>query len=60
MLRNSRPEFRLLPLSQRYALQISSRSRPAAVPEERIAKHLSERALTAGGYHGYGYDVSGD
>ena len=29
-------------------------------PRERIAKHLSERALTAGGYHGYGYNVRGD
>ena len=29
----------------------TSRSRTAAVPEERIAKHLSERALIAGGYH---------
>ena len=30
------------------------------MPSERIAEHLSERALTAGGYHGYGYNVSGD
>ena len=30
-------------------LTTTSRSRTAAVPEERIAKHLSERALTAGG-----------
>ena len=29
----------------------TSRSRPAAVPRERIAKHLSERTLTAGGIH---------
>ena len=41
-------------------LTTTSRSRTAAVPEERIAKHLSERALIAGGYHGYGYNVSGD
>ena len=32
-------------------LTTTSRSRTAAVPRERIAKHLSERALTAGGYH---------
>ena len=32
-------------------LTLTSRSRTAAVPEERIAKHLSERTLTAGGNH---------
>ena len=32
-------------------LTLTSRSRPPAEPRERIAKHLSERALTAGGYH---------
>ena len=41
-------------------LTLTSRSRTAAVPRERIAKHLSDWALTAGGYHGYGYNVSGD
>ena len=30
-------------------LTTTSRSRTAAVPRERIAKHLSERTLTAGG-----------
>ena len=46
VLRNSRLEFRLLPPSQRYALQISSRGRSERMPGERIAKHLSERAPT--------------
>ena len=32
-------------------LTTTPRSRPAAVPNERIAKHLSERASTAGGIH---------
>ena len=32
-------------------LTTTPRSRPAAVPRERIAKHLSERALTVGGNH---------
>ena len=32
-------------------LTTTSRSRTPAVPEERIAKHLSERALTDGGHH---------
>ena len=32
-------------------LTLTSRSRPPAEPRERIAKHLSERTLTAGGYH---------
>ena len=30
-------------------LTLTSRSRPPAEPRERIAKHLSERTLTAGG-----------
>ena len=46
VLRNSRLEFRLLPPSQRFALQISFRSRSERMPGERIAKHLSERAPT--------------
>ena len=41
-------------------LTTTSRSRPQSEPEERIAKHLSELTLTAGGYHGYGYNVRGD
>ena len=41
-------------------LTTTSRSRTAAVPEKRIEKHLSERALIAGGNHGYGYNVRGD
>ena len=32
-------------------LTTTPRSRPAAVPNERIAKHLSDRALTADGNH---------
>ena len=31
-------------------LTLTSRSRTAAVHEERIAKHMSERTLTASGY----------
>ena len=46
VLRNSRTEFRLLALAQRYALQISFRGRSERMPRERIAKHLSERAPT--------------
>ena len=38
--------YRLLPPSQRYVLQISSRGRSERMPGERIAKHLSERAPT--------------
>ena len=34
-------------------LTLTSRSRTPAVPEERIAKHLSERAPTATGSHVY-------
>lgn len=32
-------------------LTTTPRSRPAAVPNERIAKHLSDWALTDGGIH---------
>ena len=46
VLRNSRLEFRLLPPSQHYVLQISFRGRSERMPRERIAKHLSERAPT--------------
>ena len=51
VLRNSRPEFRLLPprngILFRYRLVAGRR----LLPDERIAQHLSEWAQTAAGIH---------
>ena len=51
VLRNSRPEFRLLPLRDSMLFGYCLVAGRRLLPSERIAQHLSEWARTAAGIH---------
>ena len=51
VLRNSRPEFRLLPLRDSMLFGYCPVAGRRLLPSERIAQHLSEWAQTAAGIH---------
>ena len=51
VLRNSRPEFRLLPLRDSMLFGYCLVAGRRLLPSERIAQHLSEWAQTAAGIH---------